>query len=116
MVQMIDPIAQLRKWADRIFHLHGKCATIRWDLIKEHGIIGPERFAYHRTPGFGDLNWKDVISELRLSGFRGSIDIEGWHDPVYKDELEMTGQVYALNYLKSCRGGEFAVNPSLKKA
>ena len=21
---------------------------------------------------------------------------EGWHDPVYRDELEMTGQVYGL--------------------
>ena len=35
----------------------------------------------------------------------GAIDIEGWHDPVYRDELEMTGQVRALNFLKECRGG-----------
>ena len=60
-----------------------------------------------RTPGFGDSNWTDVISELRLAGYTGSIDIEGWHDPVYRDALEMTGQVRALNYLKDCRGGEF---------
>ena len=58
-----------------------------------------------RTPGFGDSDWTRVISELRLAGFTGSIDIEGWHDPVYRDELEMTGQVRALDYLKECRGG-----------
>ena len=65
-----------------------------------------------RTPGFGDTNWTDVISELRLAGWTGSIDIEGWHDPVYRDALEMTGQVHALNYLKSCRGGDFVIDPA----
>jgi sugar phosphate isomerase/epimerase len=70
-------------------------------------------FAFHRTPGFGDSDWSSIISELRLAGFNGSIDIEGWHDPVYKDKLEMTGQVHALNYLKQCRGGSFAENPDV---
>jgi hypothetical protein len=46
-----------------------------------------------------------------MNGFKGSIDIEGWHDPVYKDALEMTGQVHGLNYLKDCRGGAFVANP-----
>ena len=31
-----------------------------------------------------------------------------WHDPAYRDELEMTGQVRSLNYLKDCRGGAWA--------
>ena len=35
-----------------------------------------------------------------------TIDIEGWHDPVYRDELELTGQVHGLQYLKACRGGD----------
>jgi len=111
LVQLIDPIPQLRKWAKKVFHLHGKDATIRWDVIREHGIQGNVPWCFHRTPGFGDTNWADIISELRLAGFRGSIDIEGWHDPVYRDELEMTGQVHALEYLKWCRGGSFVPNP-----
>lgn len=111
LVQLIDPIPQLRKWAKKVFHLHGKDATIRWDVIREHGIQGNVPWCFHRTPGFGDTNWADIISELRLAGFRGSIDIEGWHDPVYRDELEMTGQVHALEYLKWCRGGPFVPNP-----
>jgi hypothetical protein len=52
-----------------------------------------------------------VISILRLAGYQGSIDIEGWHDPVYKGDLEMTGQVHALRYLQQCRGGSFVPNP-----
>lgn len=111
MVSLIDPIPQLRKWVDKIFHVHGKDATIAWDVVKEFGIHGPKPYVWHRTPGFGDSNWTDIISILRQHGFTGSIDIEGWHDPVYKDELEMTGQVHALNYLKQCRGGQFIPNP-----
>jgi sugar phosphate isomerase/epimerase len=112
MVALIDPIAQLRKWVGKVFCLHGKDATICWDVIREHGIYGPRQFAFHRTPGFGDSNWKDIITILRQGGFEGSIDIEGWHDPVYRGELEMTGQVHGLNYLKKSRGGSFVPNPA----
>jgi len=111
MVSLIDPIPQLRKWAPKIINVHGKDATIAWDVVREHGIHGPHKFVWHRTPGFGDTNWSDVITILRQNGYQGTIEIEGWHDPVYRDELEMTGQVHALNYLKRCRGGDFIPNP-----
>ncbi len=111
MVKLIDPMPQLREWVGRIFHIHGKDATVLWDVVRKHGVRGPHPFAFHRTPGFGDSNWTDIISELRRAGFAGSIDIEGWHDPVYRDDLELTGQVHALNYLKQCRGGPHVPNP-----
>ena len=113
LVYLIDPIPQIHKWAAKIFHVHGKDATVRWDVIREHGIFGSKPFVQMRTPGFGDSDWTRIISELRLAGYKGSIDIEGWHDPVYRDELEMTGQVKALNHLKECRGGsQFISNPA----
>jgi len=112
MVKLIDPMPQLRKYVNRIFHVHGKDATVLWDVVREHGVRGPVPFAFHRTPGFGDSNWTDIISELRRGGFTGSIDIEGWHDPVYRANLEMTGQVRGLNYLKACRGGTYVPNPT----
>ncbi len=105
LVYLIDPIPQIRKWTHKIFHVHGKDATVRWDVIREHGIFGKVPFVQMRTPGFGDSDWTRVISELRLAGFKGSITIEGWHDPVYRNALEMNGQVRALEYLKQCRGG-----------
>lgn len=111
MIALIDPMPQLRKWLPKIFNVHGKDATVLWDVVRESGVFGPKPFAFHRTPGFGDSNWTDIISELRRGGFKGSIDIEGWHDPVYRDELEMTGRVHGLNYLKRCRGGAFVPNP-----
>jgi sugar phosphate isomerase/epimerase len=111
MVSLIDPLPQLAKWVKKVFCLHGKDATIRWDVIREFGVHGPKQFAWHRSPGFGDTNWTDLITILRQGGFEGAIDIEGWHDPVYRGELETTGQVHALNYLKRCRGGDFVPNP-----
>ena len=105
MVALIDPLPQIAAWAHRIWHVHGKDATIRRDVIRAQGIIGPEPIAFMRTPGFGECDWTAVISELRRAGWRGAIDIEGWHDPVYRDALEMTGQLHALDHLKRCRGG-----------
>ena len=116
MVKLLDPIPQLRKWVNKIFHVHGKDATICWDVIREYGILGPKPFAFHRTPGFGDSNWTDIISILRQGGFKGSIDIEGWHDPVYRGEMEMMGQVRGMQYLKDCRGGAFVPDPTFSKA
>lgn len=124
MVNLIDPMPQLREWVEKIFHLHGKDATIYWDRVRKYGVRtsvhediarksgsqGTKPFAYHRTPGFGDSNWTAIISELRMAGFKGSIDIEGWHDPVMKGELEMSGQVAALKHLQQCRG-DFIPNP-----
>ncbi|QYK53235.1 MAG: sugar phosphate isomerase/epimerase [Fimbriimonadaceae bacterium] len=111
MVSLIDPLPQLRKWIGKIYHIHGKDASINWDKLKTDGLRCGEWFVHHRTPGFGDTNWTDLISILRHRGWTGCIDIEGWHDPVYRDDLEMTGQVYSLNYLKQCRGGDFIPNP-----
>lgn len=109
---LIDPLPQLRDWIPKIFHVHGKDASVRWDVVRRHGVHGAEPFAFHRSPGFGDSDWTAIIGDLRLGGYKGSIDIEGWHDPVYRNALEMTGQVHALNHLKHCRGGSFVPNPA----
>ncbi len=111
MVSLVDPLPQLRKWVNKVYHVHGKDATIAWDVLKTSGLRGGKQWCWHRTPGFGDTNWTDVISILRQAKWTGQIDIEGWHDPVYRGDLEYTGQVHALNYLKHCRGGAFVPNP-----
>ncbi len=108
--QLIEPMPQLRKYVSKIFHVHGKDASNYPEVIREFGVDGHKKYSEHRHPGFGDSNWTDIISELRRGGYKGTIDIEGWHDPVYCDELEMTGQVHALNYLKACRGN-YVPNP-----
>lgn len=103
LCQLIDPLPQLDVWVPRIFHLHGKDAQVRRDLIFKLGIYGADRFAWHRFPGLGDTNWVHIISALVAGGFQGSIDIEGGHDPVYRGEREMDGQRFGLAHLKRSR-------------
>lgn len=103
LCQLIDPVPQLETWAPRIFHVHGKDAQIRHDLLQRHGICGPERFAWHRLPGLGQSHWAQIISTLLAAGYRGSIDIEGGHDPVYRDAWDLPGQRLALAHLQRCR-------------
>ncbi len=86
--QLIDPIPQLRIWTPKILRLHGKCASVYWDVFKTFGVFCPQPYYHHHHHGFGDCKWTDIISELRRHAYRGPIDIEGWHDPVYRDELE----------------------------
>ena len=107
MRQLIDPIPQLRQWVHKVVHLHGKDATIEWDTLRRDGLLAAGRPIYDRHPGLGDANWTDILSILRQARWTGSIDIEGWHDPIYRKDLELTGQVAALHHLQRCRGGSF---------
>lgn len=112
MVQLIDPIPQLRKWVKKVYHLHGKDATVNWAAVRESGILmNGNEFVLSRTPGFGDTNWRDIFTILHMAGYEGDICVEGYHDPIYSGEWEMTAQIHALSYLKWCRGGEFVKNP-----
>ena len=110
-IQLIDPIAQLRDWAPKVFHMHGKDASVDMAAIRKYGVFGAVDFAPQRTPGFGDLNWRDIFSILHENDYDGDICVEGYHDLIYRGEWEMTGQLHALNYLKWARGGDFVPNP-----
>lgn len=111
MSQLIDPIAQLRKWVRKVIAVHGKDCTADMAGIREDGILCGKNFLPNRMPGFGDTNWRDVFFILRQNGFEGDVNIEGYHDPVYGRDWEMTGQLHALKYLKWARGGDFVPNP-----
>ncbi len=45
MVQLIDPVSQLRKWCHKIVHVHGKDATIDWNAVR-HGAFQGRRLLY----------------------------------------------------------------------
>ena len=113
MVYLIDPIPQIATWAPKIFHVHGKDATVRWDVIRSTAFSAGSPSCRCARRASATATGRGVIGDLRLAGFKGSIDIEGWHDPVYRDALEMTGQKRGLDYLKECRGGAvFVPNPA----
>lgn len=112
-IQLIDPVAQLREWAPtgRILHMHGKDCTVDRTAVARYGVFGAVDFALQRTPGFGETDWRDIFTILHQAGYSSDICVEGYHDPVYRGDWEMTAQKHALAYLRWCRGGDFIPNP-----
>jgi sugar phosphate isomerase/epimerase len=103
LLGLADPVMSLERWAPRIIHVHGKDANIYWDTLRKHGLFGTEKWAVQRTAGFGDSDWVEIMRILLRTGYEGTIDIEGWNDPVYRNERELEGQVLGLKHLKDCR-------------
>lgn len=100
LAQLTDPIMQLDVWADDVIHVHGKDARVNRDFIKREGIFGNGYIAGFCNPGNGDTDWKDIVAILRKHHYSGSISLESGHDPVWKDEMQETGDAKALAYLK----------------
>ncbi len=82
--QFIDPVANIHKFGSRIFHVHAKDAFINRQLLDMYGICHPG-VAEHRMPGLGQANWAEIIHALLRAGYDSDLNIEGWHDPVYRD-------------------------------
>ena len=62
LIQLIDPIAQLRKWVKKVYHVHGKDATVDRRMVEDYGVLcDTDWYAPERTPGFGDSDWRDII-------------------------------------------------------
>ena len=101
--QFIDPVANLKKFSSRIFHVHAKDACIDRTLLAQYGICHPG-VAEHRFPGLGDADWAQIIHTLVRIGYDSDLNIEGWHDPVYRNhsngpQLEEQGLKIAKAHL-----------------
>jgi len=53
-------------------------------LLEDYGICHPG-VAEHRWPGFGQSNWAEIIHALVRAGYDSDLNIEGRHDPVFRD-------------------------------
>jgi len=84
LCQFIDPVANLRKFGARVFHVHAKDAFINRPLLEAYGICHPG-VAEHRFPGLGQANWAEIAHELLRARYDSDLNIEGWHDPVYRN-------------------------------
>ena len=82
--QFIDPVLNIHKFGSRIFHVHAKDAFINRQLLEMYGICHPG-VAEHRIPGFGQANWSEIVHALLRAGYDSDLNIEGWHDPVFRD-------------------------------
>jgi len=82
--QGVDYVAFIRKFADRIFHVHMKDAA--WNLGGEAGVFGghvdfhrPERYWDFKSVGRGDIDFERIIRALNDIGYAGPLSVE-WED------------------------------------
>ncbi len=83
--QGVDYVKFIRKFADRIFHVHIKDAW--WGHSNgEAGVFGghtdfcdPRRYWDFRSPGHGDVNFEEIIVALNDIKYKGPLSVE-WED------------------------------------
>lgn len=103
LCMLIDPVANIRRYGDRILHVHAKDAKMYADVVERYGLFHPGA-CEHCFVGVGDCNWGLIVKELLRAGYRGDLNIEGWHDQVLRDhqdgpQLEDQGLLISLRHL-----------------
>ncbi|CAN5693657.1 sugar phosphate isomerase/epimerase [soil metagenome] len=89
--QLIDPVIFIKTFKDRIYHAHAKDGELQLDEVARSGVIPtgdwrrPNRGFRFRTPGWGDVNWRRVITALAEIGYDDVLSYEH-EDPIMSRE------------------------------
>jgi sugar phosphate isomerase/epimerase len=91
--QDIDYIHAVERFADRIFHVHAKDASI--NETKRRWIGNQDRGWWsYVIPGLGRVNWGEFVHALRTNGYDGVLSIEHEDTAVSREEGFMLGKKY----------------------
>lgn len=96
--QDIDYIYAVEKYADRIFHTHGKDTEINDMKLRTVGNQGSGWWRYV-IPGFGRIKWGEYIAALRRHGYNGVISIEHEDGAVDREEGFLIGKKYLEHFM-----------------
>lgn len=99
--QGVDPVEFLRRFPDRIFHVHVKDAVLtlngRAGVLPGYWPSGdPRRGFQFRSPGRGGVDWDAILRALNDIGYDGPLAVD-WHDPGMNREY---GAADAVQFLK----------------
>lgn len=89
--QGIDPVVFIKRLGPRIFHAHAKDGELQPDEIRRSGVLSggswtrPDRGFRFRVPGWGDVDWRRVLSALAAVGYDRVLSFEH-EDPVMSPE------------------------------
>jgi sugar phosphate isomerase/epimerase len=82
--QGVDPVEFVRRFGDRIYHVHVKDAVLT--LNGRSGVLNsylpsgdPRRGFDYRCPGRGGIDWEGLIRALNAAGYTGALSVE-YHD------------------------------------
>jgi sugar phosphate isomerase/epimerase len=82
--QGIDPVEFVRRFPDRLYHVHIKDAVValngRNGLLNSYLPYGDARRGWDfRSPGRGGIDWESLIRALNAAGYDGPLSVE-WKD------------------------------------
>ena len=82
--QGVDPVEFIRKFPDRIFHVHMKDALVTLNgqsgILSSHlGFGDPRRGWDFRSLGRGGVNFEEIVRALNQAGYEGPLSVE-WED------------------------------------
>jgi len=89
--QLIDPVVFIHTFGDRIYHMHAKDVEVVQEAVATDGVLstGPwrrlGRGMRFRVPGWGNVNWRRLITALIEVGYDYVMSYEH-EDPVMSPE------------------------------
>jgi len=98
----IEYLPVIKRYAERIHHVHGKDTTIDSALLNEVGYIGKDWWRYS-IPSLGVVKWDSVFAELKAIGYDGDVDIEHEDDAYSGDNFDeglKIGQTFLSKWVK----------------
>ena len=103
--QFVDPVAFIRAFPDRIYHVHVKDAARTLDgktgILGSHLNFGdPRRGWDFRSPGRGQVDFEEIARTLNTIGYEGPLSVE-WEDPGMDREF---GAAEAATFTKTKMG------------
>jgi len=111
--QGIDPIEFIRRFGDRIYHVHVKDAVLalngRTSILNSYlPAKDPRRGWYFRVPGRGGIDWEGIIRALNEVGYTGPLAVE-FSDPAMDRDF---GAREACDFVKRLDFDHVAPPPS----
>lgn len=100
----INPSTCIEVLKDRIYNFHAKDAEFNYTFGYSSNISAGDsnrvsRGYRSRIPGWGDSNWKKIITSLIIAGYKGPLSIE--IQDIFFEELE--GLERAIQFLNSLK-------------
>ena len=73
----MDPLSPLREFKEKLFHVHAKDVAIDPAKLNEVGVFAfPKQWHLPRIPGFGNIDWGQLMARLHEVGYAGPVCIE----------------------------------------
>ncbi len=100
--QGIDPVVFIKRLGKQIYHAHAKDGEVQEDEVRRSGVLSggswtrPDRGFRFRVPGWGDVDWRRVLSALAAVGYDYVLSFEH-EDPVMSPE---DGCEKAIDFLR----------------